>query len=578
MVEIRTAWDRPARPPDRVTEHTLLIGLTPPAGLARLPANLCLLLDCSDSMKGQNLEDARAACRLAVQCLNPEDRLSLVTFHARPQARFIAQPPEALTEAVLEDHLAGIQAGNTTRTDRALATAERVLATHRGPGRVSLALLITDGHPTDAQGKPLTEYGSLYEMAERLATAGISLVTVGLGSAHNYNSAFLTTLADRGRGRFCYAPEAGQLGALLRDQIRTAQATVIAGLEIALTPRMAGTHLTGFCRIAPQYLPFDLPFPGPDGTWRLSCGTLELEAAGTEIRFLARVEAHGRFGISSGSHPLLAVSASWQPATGPRASTREIVASLHYTPIEREQQRVNEEAQLLRLRWEMNLYQDRLGRATGLRRTGELLGQIAAGAAGLGLTEAADQALAQLDHLRRTGQLDPDRLTRAGQLLRATRHLGTPEDGVGPGHLGTGFGGGEESLAPAPSPPVPGLAPRLSMDLTMIEVMMGRAPGARLPLNRMRLLLGRSESPDWTVDLDLTAQELGPTPAVSRRHAELSWEEGRLWLRDLGSTNGTFVNGRRLALPGQGQPGEPCELRAGDVVRVANVELKVVTQ
>ena len=33
---------------------------------------------------------------------------------------------------------------------------------------------------------------------------------------------------------------------------------------------------------------------------------------------------------------------------------------------------------------------------------------------------------------------------------------------------------------------------------------------------------------------------------VSGRHAELSCRDGRLYLRDLGSSNGTFVNRRRI--------------------------------
>lgn len=37
-----------------------------------------------------------------------------------------------------------------------------------------------------------------------------------------------------------------------------------------------------------------------------------------------------------------------------------------------------------------------------------------------------------------------------------------------------------------------------------------------------------------------------PDPSVSRRHARLSWEGGRFWLEDLGSSNGTFINGTRI--------------------------------
>lgn len=51
------------------------------------------------------------------------------------------------------------------------------------------------------------------------------------------------------------------------------------------------------------------------------------------------------------------------------------------------------------------------------------------------------------------------------------------------------------------------------------------------------MLLGRSpESP-----LSPVAQD-----NVSTRHAELYWDGSLLWITDLGSTNGTFVNGERL--------------------------------
>jgi hypothetical protein len=52
---------------------------------------------------------------------------------------------------------------------------------------------------------------------------------------------------------------------------------------------------------------------------------------------------------------------------------------------------------------------------------------------------------------------------------------------------------------------------------------------------------------------------------VSRQHARLDRADFRVLLSDLGSKNGTFVNGRRL----QG----PHELRSGDRIRVGGVEL-----
>ncbi len=58
-----------------------------------------------------------------------------------------------------------------------------------------------------------------------------------------------------------------------------------------------------------------------------------------------------------------------------------------------------------------------------------------------------------------------------------------------------------------------------------------------------------------------------PTFGVSREHAVIRLEEGRLSIRDRGSTNGTFVNGRRIA---------EAALATGDRVGLGPVELEIV--
>src|SRR5262245_52972753 len=55
-----------------------------------------------------------------------------------------------------------------------------------------------------------------------------------------------------------------------------------------------------------------------------------------------------------------------------------------------------------------------------------------------------------------------------------------------------------------------------------------------------------------------------PDAAVSRRHAELRIDNGQLVLRDLGSMNGTFVNGVQLKGEQKLVPGD--QVRFGQVV------------
>src|SRR5262249_3691144 len=67
----------------------------------------------------------------------------------------------------------------------------------------------------------------------------------------------------------------------------------------------------------------------------------------------------------------------------------------------------------------------------------------------------------------------------------------------------------------------------------------GPNPGQRFALQGDSLLIGRQE--DAALYLD--------SLAVSRQHARLVCHGGEYFIEDVGSSNGTFVNGRRISRP-----------------------------
>ena len=71
-----------------------------------------------------------------------------------------------------------------------------------------------------------------------------------------------------------------------------------------------------------------------------------------------------------------------------------------------------------------------------------------------------------------------------------------------------------------------------------------------------RLVLGRSSC----------CQLVFADDTVSRRHAELRFADGRWMLRDLGSVNGTWVNGRRVL---------EAEVVPGDEVQLGGLALRI---
>jgi len=64
----------------------------------------------------------------------------------------------------------------------------------------------------------------------------------------------------------------------------------------------------------------------------------------------------------------------------------------------------------------------------------------------------------------------------------------------------------------------------------------GTSPARDFELIKPEVMLGRDEGVDITI----------PAPAVSRRHVRFLLEATGYILEDLGSSNGTFVNGERL--------------------------------
>lgn len=95
--------------------------------------------------------------------------------------------------------------------------------------------------------------------------------------------------------------------------------------------------------------------------------------------------------------------------------------------------------------------------------------------------------------------------------------------------------------------------------------------GKILPLtSRTEFTMGRlSEGQPIMPDIDLTPYQAYAS-GVSRLHAVVKREGDRTIVMDLGSSNGTYLNGRRL------NPHTEEELRHGDVVALGKLKIQVL--
>ena len=72
---------------------------------------------------------------------------------------------------------------------------------------------------------------------------------------------------------------------------------------------------------------------------------------------------------------------------------------------------------------------------------------------------------------------------------------------------------------------------------------------------------------DFLIGRDPECHLRPASPAISKQHSGIATREGKVYVRDCGSTNGTFVNGEQIA-------GER-EVKNGDILKVGPLEFKL---
>lgn len=127
----------------------------------------------------------------------------------------------------------------------------------------------------------------------------------------------------------------------------------------------------------------------------------------------------------------------------------------------------------------------------------------------------------------------------------------------------------EEVIKQKPVPRAPSAAPRAQLSSWVTLHLLDT--GQVLPLaERNEFTLGRiSEGQPIMPDIDLTPYQ-AYARGVSRLHAVLKREASHVFLMDLGSSNGTFVNGKRLS------PNVDHAISNGDVIALGKLKIQIL--
>lgn len=183
-----------------------------------VPKELIFVIDRSGSMSGFPLEKARAAMRLAIETMNPNDTFNLLSFSEKVD-RFFAKPapntPENRTKAL--QYLAALDASGGTEM---LGAIQEALGGPVTPGRVRIVCFMTDGY-----------VGNDLEIIDTVRKHADTARVFAFGIGDSINRFLLDGMARAGRGEVEYVTLTSQAeGAVERfhERIHTPVLTDIA--------------------------------------------------------------------------------------------------------------------------------------------------------------------------------------------------------------------------------------------------------------------------------------------------------------------------------------------------------------
>jgi len=191
----------------------------------QMPLNFSLVLDHSGSMSGKKLANLKAAAKLAVERMGPQDLLSIVIFDDKVKVVVPGQPVGDVNS--LKRQIDGIADGGGTEMSRGMQKGLEELRKGLEAGRVSRMLLLTDGETFGDEDK-------CRQLAAQAGASGIPITALGLGA--DWNERLLDDIAQASKGTSDFIPE-DQPAAILRtfeQSVRQAQATVVQNAQAIL--------------------------------------------------------------------------------------------------------------------------------------------------------------------------------------------------------------------------------------------------------------------------------------------------------------------------------------------------------
>ncbi len=231
--------------------------------VAGVPLNLCLVLDCSTSMKGERLDTVKATTVQIIRKLKPQDIFSVIAFNDRAEVVIPATRQQGSTHK-LETKIQMLQTGGGTEIFKGLEAGFEEIRRYANPNTLSHIILLTDG-------RTYGDEQQCYDLAKRAAEHGIGISGLGIGSG--WNDIFLDQLASSTGGTAMYVSQPKDIERLLNEKFTHLSKTFAENVVLDFQPAK-GVSVSYAFRLQPESAPLGKETPLPLGPilqdWPLS--------------------------------------------------------------------------------------------------------------------------------------------------------------------------------------------------------------------------------------------------------------------------------------------------------------------
>lgn len=228
-LEVATAYSKVVKTTKRqnVWVRVGLTGFELEKERKRAPVNVAIVLDRSGSMQGQKIQRAKEAAISAIDRLDPDDIVSVITYDT--QVNVLVPATKATDKRAIKQKIAQIGVGGNTALFAGVSKGAAEVRKFLAEDRVNRIILLSDGLANVGPSTP----GELGRLGGSLMKEGISVSTFGLGLG--YNEDLMTKLAMKSGGNHSFIENAAELADVFNREFDNVMSVAAQDVKLKMT-------------------------------------------------------------------------------------------------------------------------------------------------------------------------------------------------------------------------------------------------------------------------------------------------------------------------------------------------------